>query len=167
MTRVVVRPQVNRVRVLGAFDPNYASLYYINGDVSYSEIAPLPLNNVAFSKHIGIDEGGQITFNEKGKYDIQFSIQLEKLIGGTHEVDIWIKQNGENVPDSNTSATISGGSGTKSVLSWNWFVDIEANDYVQLYWWSDTVGAFKMESRPATGGRPAIPGLIVTVNQVG
>lgn len=167
MTRVVVKPQVNKVRILGCFDPNYGSFYYINGDFTYTEVAPLPLNNTAFNKHVELGEGGAIVFKEKGKYNIQFSIQLEKLIGGTHELDIWIKQNGLNVADSNSSITVSGGSGTKSVVGWNWFVEAEANDYVQLYWWSDTTGAFKMESKPATGERPAIPGLILTVNQVG
>jgi hypothetical protein len=167
MTRVVVRPQVNRVRVLGAFDPNYGSFEFRGSDQTWTETSPIPLNWTNFAKHIEIGEGGAISFREKGKYNIQFSAQLIKLTGGTHAAEIWLQQNGEAVAHSNTTVTISGSSNTALVTAWNWFVDVEANDYVQLYWWVDAINTIKIDSRPATSGRPEIPGVILTVNQVG
>jgi len=167
MTRVIVRPQVNRVRVLGAFDPNYGSFEFRGSDQTWTEISPIPLNHENFAKYVEIDEGGQIIFRKKGKYDIQFSAQLIKLTGGTHAAEIWLQQNGEPVAHSNTTVTISGSSNTALVTAWNWFVDVEADDYVQLYWWVDAINTIKIDSRPATSGRPEIPGVILTVNQVG
>lgn len=167
MTRVVVRPQVNKVRILGCFDPNYGSFEFRGADQTWTETSPMPLNHTNFAKHIEIGEGGAISFREKGKYDIQFSAQLIKLTGGTHSAEIWLQQNGEAIPHSNTAVTIGGGQNTALAVAWNWFVDVEANDYVQLYWWVDATNTIKIDSRAATGGRPEIPGLIVTVNQVG
>lgn len=167
MTRVVVRPQVNKVRILGCFDPNYGSFEFRGSDQTWTEISPIPLNHTSFAKHIEIGEGGAISFREKGKYDIQFSAQLVKLTGGTHSAEIWLKQNGEDVGHSNTAITITGGQDSALVAAWNWFIEAEANDYVQLYWWVDQASAIKIDSRAATGGRPEIPGVILTVNQVG
>lgn len=167
MTRVIVRPQVNRVRILGAFDPNFGSFEFRGSDQTWTETSPMPLNHTNFAKHIELGEGGAITFREKGKYDIQFSAQLVKLGGGTHAAEIWLQQNGEAVPHSNTTVTISGGSGSALVAAWNFFVDAEANDYVQLYWWVDAINTIKIDSRPVLDGRPEIPGIILTVNQVG
>ena len=167
MTQVVITQQVNRVRVLGAFDPNYGSFEFRGSDQTWTEISPIPLNHENFAKYVEIDEGGQIIFRKKGKYDIQFSAQLVKLTGGTHSAEIWIKQNGENVAHSNTLVTITGGQNSALVTAWNWFVDVEADDYVQLYWWVDTTNTIKIDSRAATGERPEIPGVILTVNQVG
>lgn len=167
MTKVVVKPQVNKVRVVGCFDPNYGSFEFRGLDQTWTEVSPIPLNHTSFAKHIELGEGGTISFREKGKYNIQFSAQLVKLIGGTHVTEIWLQQNGEPVPHSNTSLTITGGSNATSVAAWNWFIEAEANDYVQLYWWSDTASAIKIDSRAAVSGRPEIPGVILTVNQVG
>lgn len=167
MTRVVVRPQVNKVRILGCFDPNYGSFEFRGSDQTWSEVSPMPLNHTNFAKHVEIQEGGTIYFQEKGKYDLQFSAQLVKITGGTHATEIWLKQNGENVAHSNTTLTISGGQDTALVASWNWFIDAEAGDHVQIYWWVDATNAIKIDSRAAVDGRPEIPGIIATINQVG
>lgn len=162
----VIEPEANILTIRGAFNPNYGSFLYINGDQIWNEISPIPINTTLFAKNIEIGEGGQILFHKAGKYNIAFSAQLEKITGGTHELDIWLVQNQENVPNSNTSLTVSGGQGTKFLAAWNFFVDIEPMDTVQLYWWVDAINTIKLESKAATGGRPAIPALILTVNQV-
>lgn len=167
MTRVVVTPQVNKVRILGCFDPNYGSFEFRGSDQTWTETSPIPLNHTNFQKYVEIGEGGTITFRKAGKYNVQFSAQLVKLTGGTHSVEIWLQQNGEAVPHSNTLVSISGSSNTALVTAWNWFVEAEADDYVQLYWWVDQASAVKIDSRAAVSGRPEIPGVILTVNQVG
>lgn len=162
----VIEPEANILTIRGAFNPNYGSFGFRSSDQTWTETSPIPLDYTDFAKHIEIDEGGQIIFRQAGKYNIAFSAQLEKIGGGSHEVEIWLKQNGTDIPHSNTAITLSGGSGSKLVAAWNWFVDVDADDYVQLYWWVDAINTIKIESRPVTNGRPAIPGVILTVNQV-
>lgn len=167
MTRVVVRPQVNKVRILGCFDPNYGSFEFRGSDQTWTETSPMPLNHTNFQKYVEIGEGGTITFRKAGKYNVAFSAQLLKLTGGSHTAEIWLQQNGQPVVHSNTAITISGSSNTALAAAWNWFVEAQADDYVQLYWWVDAANTIKIDSRAAVDGRPEIPGLIVTVHQVG
>lgn len=163
----VIQPQQNRVRILGCFDPNYGSFEFRGADQTWTETSPIPINHTSFTKRMELGEGGSITIKEPGKYNVQFSAQLVKIIGGTHLAEIWLQQNGEQVPHSNTVLTLTGGNNTALLAAWNWFIEVEANDYIQLYWWADTVSAVKIDSRPAISGRPEVPGVILTISQVG
>ena len=162
----VIQPQQDRVRILGCFDPNYGSFEFRGSDQLWTEVSPIPLNHTSFAKRIELGEGGSITFKQPGKYNIQFSAQLVKVTGGSHSLEIWPEQNGGPIPHSNTVLTIAGSSGTALVASWNWFVEVEADDYIQLYWWVDSASTVKIDSRNAVSGRPEIPGVILTVSQV-
>jgi hypothetical protein len=162
----VIEPEANILTIRGAFNPNYGSFEFRGSDQTWTETSPIPLNHTNFAKYVEIDEGGQIIFRKAGKYNIAFSAQLVKMTGGTHNAEIWLQQNGDPVAHSNTVVTITGGQNSALVTAWNWFVDAEANDYCQLYWWVDATNTIKIDSRAATGGRPEVPGVILTVNQV-
>jgi hypothetical protein len=162
----VIEPEANILTIRGAFNPNYGSFEFRGSDQTWTEISPIPLNHTNFAKHVEIDEGGQIIFRRAGKYNIAFSAQLVKLGGGTHNAEIWLQQNGEAIPHSNTVLTITGGNNAALVAAWNFFVDVDADDYVQLYWWVDAINSIKIDSRAAISGRPEVPGVILTVNQV-
>jgi len=163
----VIEPEANVLTIRGAFDPNYGSFEFRGSDHTWTTTGPIPVNQTNFAKYVELGEGGTITLRKKGKYNLAFSAQLVKLTGGTHNVEIWLQQNGQPVAHSNTVVTISGSSNTALVTAWNWFIEAEANDYVQLYWWVDNTNTVKIDSRPALSGRPEIPGVILTVNQVG
>lgn len=109
----------------------------------------------------------KIKFLNNGVYNIQFSAQLDKTAAGADfETYIWIKQNNNDIPISNTAVTTLGGTNAKTVAAWNWFVSASANDYVQLIWASSEPDAvISYDSTPPYG--PAVPSLIVTANRVG
>jgi hypothetical protein len=111
--------------------------------------------------------GDKIKFTHAGVYNIQFSAQLDKTSAGSDFITyIWIKQNNSNIPISNTAVTVLGGSNAKTVAAWNWFVNANAGDYVQLIWASSNADArVQYDANPAYG--PAVPSLIVTANRVG
>jgi hypothetical protein len=111
--------------------------------------------------------------SQAGKYNIAFSIQLEKSDAGTDWVSVWLRKNGSDVPLTNTDVAISDSdANSRTAIAWNFFVEaVTPGDHWQLMIASTT---------SATGGmiiqsvdpqvepvRPAIPGTIVTVNQVG
>jgi hypothetical protein len=164
----VIQPQRDRVRILGCFDPNYGSFYDTTTQLFNDDGLPEPIrvNTTVFRKHMEIVEDSRIKVDFSGKYDIQFSAQFEKLSGGTHVAELWIAKNGTALPYTNTQLTLSGGSGSKSVAAWNWFVEAEANDYFEIYWWADAINTIRIyANEPNT--RPGIPSIIVTVSQVG
>jgi hypothetical protein len=109
----------------------------------------------------------KIKFTNAGIYNVQFSAQLDKTSAGSDFITyIWIKQNNQDIPISNTAVTVLGGSNAKTVAAWNWFVSASAGDFVQLMWASANADARIQYNASPTYG-PAVPSLIVTANRVG
>jgi hypothetical protein len=95
---------------------------------------------------------------------------MHKTAGNTAtHAHIWLSQNGVDVPVSASQLGFPSNS-VYVVAAWNFFVETTvANEYLQLKWEinSNVNNGITIQSATATGNIPAIPGLIVTVNQVG
>jgi len=105
----------------------------------------------------------QITFQNGGIYDIQFSAQVVKTDSNQDTMDIWLRQNGVDVPWTTTRFTLVGNN-AKGVAAWDWMVQVEKNDYVQIAWCSPDVDVLlEAQSGLTVPTRPAIPSVIVTV----
>lgn len=128
--------------------------------------------HVVFSHGITVQNGtagypSRITFENAGVYNIAFSGMLHNTGGGGNGQDIfmWFRQNDQDIPDSNTRLTVSTNS-PYMVAAWNIFVSVEAGDYVELVGYP-TNTHIVLEYVPAIpGDGPAIPSVILTVNQV-
>jgi hypothetical protein len=121
-------------------------------------------------KDVSIVDNSRITFAKAGVYNIVFSVQLSKTNGSSSDIYIWLRQQDFDVPFSATALTIQGNT-QKLVAAWNFFVTVEAGDNVQIMWTStDTsMQLVKADPTPANGVHPyipAIPSVILTVNQV-
>lgn len=119
---------------------------------------------------VSMVSGNRITIANPGVYNIQFSAQMVKESGNssTH-AHIWLSQNGTDVPYSASQIGFPSNS-VYIVAAWNWFIETTAsNEYVQLKWEinSNVNNGLVIKSALPSGNIPAIPGLIVTVNQVG
>ena len=129
---------------------------------------PMTLNTTDSANGVSITAGSHITFDHPGVYNIAFSAQLERTQGGNSaQVDIWLSNNGTAVPTSNTELSLQAGA-VRLVAAWNFFVTVtQAGDYYELVWSSNEDNADILYLPPQTApDRPAIPSLIVTVNQV-
>ena len=127
-------------------------------------------NSNLWNNGVSIVSGSQITIANPGVYNIQFSAQMVKNSGNTAtHAHIWLSQNGLDVPISASQLGFPSNS-VYVVAAWNFFFKTTvANEYVQLKWEinSNVNNAISITSAIASGTVPAIPGLIVTVNQVG
>jgi hypothetical protein len=127
-------------------------------------------NSDPWNNGVSLVSGSQITIANPGVYNIAFSAQMVKNSGNTAtHIHIWLAQNGVSVPISASQIGFPSNS-VYVVPAWNFFFKTTvANEYVQLKWEinSNVDNAIVMTSAVATGNIPAIPGLIVTVNQVG
>jgi len=132
----------------------------------------LPMTlDTADSWNNGVSLGGpapnsHVVMANPGIYNIQFSAQLDKTDAGTDVIDIWLSQDGVNVPNTNTTVTLTGND-NKVVAAWNFLVQTTtANSYVQLYWTSiDAQLRILAQGTQINPTRPATPALIVTVTQ--
>jgi hypothetical protein len=129
------------------------------------------INSTSMSEGITIEDGQKITFAEAGVYDIQFSIQLINESNATQDVDIWFRQNGTDIPDSNSRFGIgprqSEGDFTHVIASLNFYANVAATDYIELVWWtSSTEVKLETYSGLTSPTRPDIPSVIITATRV-
>ena len=108
----------------------------------------------------------RITAAYSGKYNVMFSFQLHNLGGGGggSTAEIWIVKNGVAVSDSNTRIAVNTNS-PYVVAAWNYFIPLNAGDYVEVYWATDN-SSIVLEYNTGSMGGPAIPSTIITINQV-
>jgi hypothetical protein len=103
----------------------------------------------------------RVYITQTGVYNIQFSAQLDKTGGGASAVYIWIRVNGQNVPNSATKMVIDGPN-SEVVAAWNWMLTLRANDYIELAWESSDTNVV-LAAVAASGNIPEIPSVILTV----
>lgn len=119
---------------------------------------------------VSISNGSRITFTSPGVYNIAFSAQISRSQGGSaSNVSIWLARNGTNVDDSTTDLTLVS-NGNRYVAAWNFFVTVECDPTCDRYelMWSAQSQYISLVYAPAAAdpARPAIPSVILTVNQV-
>jgi hypothetical protein len=106
----------------------------------------------------------RLVVDNQGVYNVQFSAQLDETSGGTANVYIWLRKNGTNV--ANTASTVAlQGTSARTVAAWNFIIQLEPTNYVELMWATDTTNA-RILAASATSVWPAIPSVICTVTQV-
>jgi hypothetical protein len=110
----------------------------------------------------------QLTMAHAGKYNIAFSAQIHQT-NSSSIVNIWLAKNGTAMEWTNTKCAITANN-PYYVAAWNFFVDAAANDYYEIMWSADSANAI-LEAEAAVGSgatlHPAVPSVIITVNQVG
>jgi len=100
----------------------------------------------------------------QGVYNVQFSAQLDKTSGGTGNIYIWLRKNGTNVANTATTIAIQG-TAARTVAAWNFIIQLEPTNYVELMWATDDTGV-RILAASATSVWPAIPSVICTLTQV-
>lgn len=125
------------------------------------------LNTIVSQRQVSLSNGSKVAVGVTGTYNIAFSAQMFHTANTASTADIWLRVNGSDVPDSNTQITFAR-KDDKYVAAWNFMIDLKANDYVELMWFSDdSTVRISYSGIAAAPVRPAIPSLIVTINQVG
>jgi hypothetical protein len=130
--------------------------------------APLTLLKTTVSNGVYIDQADttKIVHTIAGIYNIQFSIQMLTFDGTIDNVTIWFRLNGVDIPYSAGIATvpaIHGGSPGTAIISWNLVQPVNAGDYIQLLFASNTGNTVAATYPPGTAPvHPASPSIIVT-----
>ena len=106
----------------------------------------------------------RIVVAEQGVYNVQFSAQLDKTSGAAATIYIWLRKNGTNVPNTASKVAIQGTT-AELVAAWNFIIQLEPTNYVELMWSSDDADVV-LQAASATSVWPAIPSVICTVTQV-
>jgi hypothetical protein len=103
-----------------------------------------------------------------GTYNIQFSVQFVNTDNNIHDTNIWMRKNGVDVPDTNSQFSVPNRHGSIDghlIGALNLFVDLAADEYIELMWAttdaSTTIQYIAAQTGPV---RPATPSVILTVS---
>ena len=109
----------------------------------------------------------RIQFVLPGLYNIQYSAQFVNTDANIHDIDIWVRQNGLDIDESNSQFSVPAkhaGIDGHSIGAVNFFVEVVAGDYVELMWrTSDNACTIQYIGPQTSPTRPGTPSVIVTV----
>jgi len=131
----------------------------------------MALDTTDFSNTVTLVTGSKLTVANAGIYNLQFSAQLQNLDNAPQDVFIWLKQNGTDIVGSTGKvgmpARKSAGVPFHDIKGWNYFLSMNANDYVQIYW-STTNASVTIETYAASGTptKPSTASVVATLSFV-
>jgi hypothetical protein len=128
-------------------------------------------NTTDFSNGVTIASNSRITVADAGIWNLQFSIQFTNTTNTTQDVDVWFRVNGTNVANSNSrfgfAPRKAAGDPYHTIAAINYFVSLNATDYVEIMWRPTDVGVTIEQYAAGTSPtRPAVPSAIVTMSFV-
>lgn len=104
-----------------------------------------------------------------GIYNLQFSLQLNNSATQEHDVNIWLRKNGNNEANTNTVIGVPsshGGIDGHTVAAWNFFIEwTNVADYYELAWSTPSL-TVKIDAKVAAAPAPATPSVILTLHYV-
>ena len=103
-----------------------------------------------------------IYVRNKGVYKVLSSLQCNKTSGGAGDLEMFIVVNGTPVPNSTTRIQIN--QNQEVVMTVEWFLELEADDYIRIVLFSATTGLQALAI--ASGTIPAIPSIITTIMRI-
>jgi hypothetical protein len=121
---------------------------------------PIEYLNNAVRVNSGTDS--RIYVDVGGVYNFQFSGQLLSGSASAKQVYIWISRNGTDIGYSTHQYTVSG-SGNHLNISWNFDIDLDAGEYIEMQWAADDTN-MKLEAAVATALHPGMPSAVMAVN---
>lgn len=123
-------------------------------------------NNTVYSNGVSLVSGSQVTYSTTGTYAFNFSIQFYNSGGGGsgNEVNVWIRKNGANLPDSDTKYIVPSNA-PFVVASLDFIFDVVAGDYFEIFWQTNNTSII-LQHEAAIAPAPAIPSVIINTFQV-
>ena len=127
---------------------------------------PVEFTTTYLSNAVKVNAGteSRIYVTVSGIYNFQFSGQLVSGSSSAKQVYLWIVRNGTNIGYSTHQYTISGSS-VHLNIAWNFNIDMQAGDYLELEWAADDTNV-TMEATAAAGAHPGIPSAVMAVSYV-
>ena len=128
---------------------------------------PMLLGVTDLSNQVTVVSGSRITIANTGIYNIQWSGQFTNPLAAEHDVTIWLRKNGVDVPGSAGVVLVPKKHGTfdgHMLPSWNYLIDSVAGDYYEFVWSTENISVY-LSFTGAGSPPPSAASVIVTVTQ--
>ena len=106
----------------------------------------------------------QITMTYSGIYNFQFNAMLRSSSANSKIAYIWIARNGTNIGYTAREYLISG-SGRVLEINWNFNIDMQAGQYIEIMWTGDNID-LSLDAVAPTSPHPGIPSAVIAVTFV-
>ena len=130
----------------------------------------MTLDTTDYSNGVTLSNSSRMNVKNAGVYNFQWSGQFNNTDTQIQDVSVWLRKNGTDVTGSTGFISIPnshGGVDGHAIVGWNYFLELAANDYIEL-WWSATSTSITLEHLPTQTSptRPSTASLITTLNFV-
>jgi hypothetical protein len=174
----ILRLYFNRIDALttqlmtsGSIDPslinNPNGLFFSTVDQTLAAIDtgyPITFNQTYLNNNVALQTAStsKIEVAVGGVYNFQLSAQLKSTNASAKDVQIWIKRNNVTIGYSAHKYTVEGSDNHMNV-SWNFNIDLAANEYIEMQWAADNTNV-TLESIAASAPYPAAASVVMVVN---
>ena len=128
---------------------------------------PMLLGVTDLTNGVTVVSGSRVTIANTGIYNIQWSGQFTNPTAAEHDVTIWLRKNGVDVPGSAGIVLVPKKHGSfdgHTLPSWNFLLDVVAGDYYEFVWSTENISVY-MSFTPAGSPPPSTASVVLTVTQ--
>jgi hypothetical protein len=138
----------------------------------------MTFNTTDFANGVSVVTSGgkasRLTVAQAGIYNLQFSAQFDNTDSQEHDVSIWLRQDssGAGVDVAGSTGFVGipsshGGISGHLIAGWNYYVSLNANDFVEI-WWSTPSTQVTIQAYPAgtSPTRPTTASVVATLTFV-
>ena len=137
----------------------------------------MTFNTTDFANGVSIVTSGgyasRFTVDYAGVYNFQWSGQFQNTDSQDHDATIWVKKNGTDVIGSSGLVSVPSKHGAidgHCIAGWNFLFQLQANDYIELWWEADntavSIQAYPAVTTPPAAVRPSTSSLVATMTYV-
>lgn len=139
---------------------NYGVFYDLSDQTaSVNTPAAIRFDTPAMQEGVAIADATKITFSRGGKFSFALTAQIENSDSQAHEFYLWGRLNGVDIPNTLTRVTIPsshGGINGALVLERSYFGSLDAGQYIQVMWMTDSA-SISLNYTSAQSGPPELP----------
>ena len=128
----------------------------------------MTLNTTDYANGVSVASSSRITVADSGIWNLQWSGQFENPDSQDHDARVWLKINGSVVVGSTGFFAVPskhGATNGHALVGWNYFVSLNASDYIELWWETDSTQV-SIQTYAASGSYPSTASLIATMSFV-
>jgi hypothetical protein len=122
----------------------------------------------ALSRGVSRADGSKIYVDRAGLYEFQLSTHIHNADSQAHRFELWGRLNGADIPSSRFIYSVPsshGGAPGALIPSQNFWLALNAGDYVQIMWAGETAD-ISIAYHAAETGKPVSPSLLLTVKEI-
>lgn len=142
----------------------------VDQSVTANTATAMTLDTTDYSNGVYLSNSSRMNVRNTGIYNFQWSGQFQNTDTQLHDVTVWLRKNGTDIVGSSGLISVPnshGGVDGHSIVGWNYFLELSANDYIELYW-SATNAAVSLQFYAAQTSptRPSTASVIATMNYI-